>query len=336
MDPIKELPEDFVKDIQETGLCRLGAMNKSAIEKAADISAILSAKGIHPKSLFLDMIADRLTDKISKNSATIILSGPLGSGKSYAAIGMAYRLSLILAERLKHPATDFFTLKNSAILSDPEGINELLKNSRKHQIILIDDSGVAFGNRDFFTKKSKDFNRLMAIARPMRWLIIFTTPLRSQIDLQLRQFANWNGSVYFSAHQHGFSILKMYSVDVKEIGGNQTFTRKVILGGKKMDFLVFWGPPKELADEYDKLREATARRIIGEGGSLDHNFKKDKSKMKNVMKTTKERSHDMKKYLQQNPGSNLKETSVRFGLNYMTALRANKKLKQEKENGTTT
>jgi hypothetical protein len=200
--PIKELSQEYVDELQQSGICRLGAMNKSAVEKAADISAILSKKGVQPKSLFLEMIADRLTDTVSKNSATIILSGPLGSGKSYAAIGMAYRLSQILGERMKKPATDFFTLKNSAILSDPEGINALLQNSRKQQIILIDDSGVAFGNRDFFTKKSKDFNRLMAIARPMRWLIIFTCPLRSQIDLQLRQFANWNGSVFFSAHQH--------------------------------------------------------------------------------------------------------------------------------------
>jgi hypothetical protein len=253
----------------ESGIIRLGPQNKAALGRLASwISDEEKLDPCKPRSIFLEMIADRITNPVSKNDACLILSGPKGSGKSYSAVAMAYRLSVMLSGITGGKPEDYFTLKNSCILSDPESINEVLRNARENQIILCDDTGITFGNRNFMDRKNQDFNRILAICRTMRWFLIFTVPLRSQVDLQLRQLANFYGIVYKSFHAHKFNVLKIYITDNQEYGKHESFSRKLTFDEKKIDFFVCFAPPDNLVKEYDKIRAATAKRIVNAGGSL--------------------------------------------------------------------
>jgi uncharacterized membrane protein len=175
----------------------------------------------------------------------------------------------MIADKMGGKPEDYFTLKNSCILSDSESINAVLRDAGENQIILCDDTGITFGNRNFMDRKNQDFNRILAICRTMRWFLIFTVPLRSQVDLQLRQLANFYGIVYKSFHSARFNVLKIYSTDVKETRKYETYSRRLTFDEKKVDFYVCFAPPDALVKEYDKIRAATAKRIVNAGGSLD-------------------------------------------------------------------
>jgi hypothetical protein len=283
----------------ESGIIKLGPQNKAALGRLASyVSDTIRETPQEPKSVFIEMIVDRITSKVSKLDACMILSGPKGSGKSYSAVGLAYRTSVMLAAKNDGKPEDYFTLKNSCILSDPESINSVLREARENQIILCDDTGITFGNRSFMNEKNQNFNRILAICRTMRWFLIFTVPLRSQVDLQLRQLANYYGVVYKSFHAAKFNILKIYSTDVKETGKNETYSRRLSFDEKKMDFFVCFAPPDHLIKEYDKIRAATAKNIVNSGGSLTTDFVDKKAILINALKREKKPNYSLlaKKY----------------------------------------
>lgn len=273
-----------------SGLMCLGSANKRAVERLSNIAQAIQKDNLLYKSLFLERIADLMTG-ISKQSVELLISGPKGSGKSYSCLTIADKLSKILSDRTKgkHSPEDFFTLKNSCILSDPDSVNEVLQNSKNNQIILVDDAGATFSNRTFNDKRNQAFNRILSVCRTQRWCVLYTVPMKSQADLVIRQLSNFYGHVYKSNHNGGFNILKLFSVDVKEgISSSEMFSRKLLFDGKKCDFWIIYSPPKDLADQYDKIREKSAQKIINQGGSFTQISSTDKKvKLIKDLKKTK-------------------------------------------------
>jgi len=251
-------------EIYESGLIDLGPMNQSAIKKLANLAqTIINNNEEYPPSPFLKMVAELITGS-DKQDFSIIISGDKGMGKSYVAIYIAPRLADEVAKILGGTRDDYFSLNNCALLEDTDGVNKILKISKKHQIIIVDDAGVAVGSRDFATTHNKNFNKLLATCRTMRWCVILTVPMRSHLDKQVRELVSATARIYKSFHKGGFNILKMGKIKILQDYKDKAIYPRFIFNKKKVDFWVAFRPDLELAEEYDRRRDMASQRLIAE------------------------------------------------------------------------
>ena len=258
------LVRDNFPEIYQSGMVDLGPMNKSAIKKLANIAQrIIDNKEEYPPSPFVAMVGDLITEE-DKQDFSIIISGDKGSGKSYSALYLAPRIGEYVAKKLGGKTEDYFSLMNCALLEDTDGINKILKISRKHQIIIVDDAGVAVGSRDFSTTMNKNFNKLLSTCRTMRWCLILTVPMRSHLDKQIRELVSATATVYKSFHKGGFNILKMGRVKILQNFKDKAIYPRFIVNDKKIDFWVAFSPDPKLAKEYDIKRDMASQRLIDE------------------------------------------------------------------------
>ena len=251
-------------EIYESGLIDLGPMNQSAIKKLANLAqTIINNNEEYPPSPFLKMVAELITGS-DKQDFSIIISGDKGMGKSYVAIYIAPRLADEVAKILGGTRDDYFSLNNCALLEDTDGVNKILKISKKHQIIIVDDAGVAVGSRDFATTHNKNFNKLLATCRTMRWCVILTVPMRSHLDKQVRELVSATARIYKPFHKGGFNILKMGKIKILQDYKDKAIYPRFIFNEKKIDFWVAFSPDRELAEEYDRRRDMASQRLIAE------------------------------------------------------------------------
>ena len=147
------LPEDVVKiqaanvplEIYLNNYVDLGPNNKSAVIRFIHICKAIYENDLPlPPSPFVDFIADRTTGK-SKQDFTMIVDAKKGWGKSYSSAYIAARYAMELADRFKQDPKDYFSLENTALLEDTEGITRILDEADKQQAIIIDDAGTAIG-----------------------------------------------------------------------------------------------------------------------------------------------------------------------------------------------
>jgi hypothetical protein len=297
------LPEDAVK-IQAAGVpletylnnyVDLGPNNKSAIIRFSYICKAIYEHGLPlPPSPFVDFIADRTTGK-SKQDFTMIVDAKKGWGKSYSSAYIAGRYAMELADRFKQDPKDYFSLSNTALLEDTEGITKILDEADKQQAIIIDDAGTAIGSRDFAQTKNKNFNKILSTCRTKRWFVILNVPISSHLDLQVRELVDANAHIYKPYHEAGFNILKINSSEsTYRMGKKKVYEKRFSFFDRKFDFWCSYSPDildpfKGFIEKYDKQRDEAATRIISEITSQEKDRKnpvsnRDKKKKENVEK----------------------------------------------------
>jgi hypothetical protein len=250
--------------LYESGIVDLGPMNASALKRLAFMAnQIVVNKEPYPPSPFVKFVADLLTNE-DKQDFSIILSGEKGSGKSYSALYLAPRIADEVAKVLGGTRDDYFSLDNCALLEDSDGVNKILKNSKKYQILISDDAGVSISNRDFATTSNKNFNKLLSTCRTMRWCLILTVPMRSHLDKQVRELVSASATVYKSFHKGGFNIIKMGKVKILQSFKDKAIYPRFSFNERKIDFWVAFSPDPELAKAYDIKRDMASQRLIAE------------------------------------------------------------------------
>ncbi len=314
--PIIQNP--FILPTSASGVIALGPSNKSAIKRLANhAQAFLKSGEPLPPSPFCELIADKISGA-SKQDSSLLLSGKRGSGKSLSALFIAVRVSEALARIMGGTPSDYFALENCAVLDDEAAIGELLKKSASHQIIIIDDSSVALNSRAFATTANRQFNKIFTVCRTRRWFLIFTTPIRSHIDLSIRQMVDFTGTVFKSFHVGSFNILKIHAVDVSEHSKNKEYVRRLNFDKQKIDFWVAFHPGKELSDAYDIRRDAAALRIIAEDPGVK--LKKSVGGMtrseQNLIEQVKRFGPAIRKVVTDNPHTKITTIADKLGQNY--------------------
>jgi hypothetical protein len=252
--------------VLDNGIIDLGCNNRSAIIRLANwAQSLINTKQPPPKSPFCQWAAKRVTDS-DKQDLTIFISSRKGKGKSYTALGLATHLADEIALILGGKSTDYFTIENCALLMDSGKITKLLSTKGNNQVLLIDDAGVGANNREFLSRGNINFNKIMMTCRTKRWIVIFTSVLKSHVDLNIREMSDVLITIYKSFHNAGFNICKAKSSDVIELPNNKnvTISKRLSMHDKKIDFWVSFGPSKEMAEEYDKQRDAAADLILKE------------------------------------------------------------------------
>lgn len=255
--------------IYTQGHVDLGPANNSALKRLASIATKIYLNNLPiPPSPLIEYITERTGGK-SKLDFAQTLWGKKGSGKSYSSLSMGCRYALVMAEKYGQNPRDYFTLDNCVLLEDTDRVMQLMDEAEKHQAILVDDASTAASNRDALTKNNKNLNKIQTVSRTKRWFSTFNMPVRSHVDLQIRELSDATCRVYGSYHEGGFNILKVHSTDVVEFKGkNEPRSRRYSFNGRKFDFWVAFTPDifhKDFAgivEKYDKQRDEAAIRLI--------------------------------------------------------------------------
>jgi hypothetical protein len=316
------------------GLIDLGPANPSAIRRLAHYASELIKSGEPiPDSAFIEWAADRITGH-DRQDLVIFIQGRRGSGKSYSCLWIGKRLGIAIAKRKGGEWNDYFNLANIATLEDTDRIMQLLSETGKYQVVLIDDAGIAVSNRSWNSVENRNFNALLQICRTRRWVLLLTAPLKKQTDNQTRDLCDLNGTVYKSFHGEGFNILKITSSEISPTG--KEYNHRMNFGKKKVDFWVTFKPDEDLTREYDRQRDSAAieinKRIVKTG-----TFKVDRSKQthlktlaeRNVDEVIKRDGQKIKQYIIDNPGISMNKVAAHFCMNYQKAARVIETLRKE-------
>jgi hypothetical protein len=252
--------------VKPNNVIDLGNLNHSAIVRLANWAQLVKdGKEPMPRSPFCQWAAKRVTDE-DKQDLTIFISARKGMGKSYTALGLADRISEEIALVKGGSPRDYFTIDNCALLMDSSKITKLLSTKGNHQVLIIDDAGVGANNREFLSKGNINFNKIMMTCRTKRWVVIFTSVLKSHVDLNIREMSDVLINIYKSFHVGGFNICKAKSSTVVELVNNKnvTMSRHLTMNGDKVSMWVAFGPSPEMAEEYDRQRNIAADNVLKE------------------------------------------------------------------------
>lgn len=252
------------------GLINLGYSNPSAVARIANWAQMIINTGAPvPRSPFCVWAADRVTDKIDKQNLKILISGKTGSGKSYTALYLATRLAEEMARSMGDSPSDHFNLdKNCALLTDVDKVAKILATMGKYQVVLIDDAGVTANAKDFMKTASINLHKIVMTMRTKRGIVIFTSPLKKNIDLGIREIADITVHIYKPFHKGGFNLCKATSYDVSEYRKNVIYQRRLSFEGCKISFWVAFAPSEDLMVRYDALRDAAAQQLMEEAAGM--------------------------------------------------------------------
>lgn len=254
----------------QTGVLKLGANNRSAIDRLANIGSIIFRENLPlPPSLFIEFVCSK-TSGVSKQDYRMTLDGEPGMGKSYGSTYLGGRYGIEMADINGQDPKDYFSLDNCALLQDTEGVTRLMDECDKYQAVIIDDAGIAAGNRDFLTQSNKNMSAILQVCRTKRWFLIYNMPNRRHVDLQIRELVYAKGYIYKSFHSAGFNVVKINreQIDIANVN-SKVMRRRLTLGGQKISFHLQYSPEildpyKGLIAKYDMLRDAATDALIHE------------------------------------------------------------------------
>ena len=254
--------EDIKYNIPPSAIVRVGPRNPSSVKRFARIvRQMIRDKIPIPRSRFAHYISKRVTGE-DKQDFSMIITGKKGTGKSYASIRICQTVAKEHVKNLGGSPEDYFTLNNCCLLEDTEGINRMVKSSKKYQIIIIDDAGVAIGARDFATTSNKNFNKILSTCRTKRWVVLLNTPAKTHIDKQVRELVDCWAHVFLPQHKWGFNILKIHSITINELKSNYPYQKRYEFDKQKVDMWAVLTPDKKTVEAYDIGREDAAQKLI--------------------------------------------------------------------------
>ena len=204
-------------------------------------------------SWFVDMVIKRLTEH---RPANMVFLGETGSGKSAAAIRLAYNIDPFFSlDRIVFSVADFMKLINSGLA--------------RGSAIIFDDAGVGISNRDWQQEQSKIFGKVSQTVRHRDYLIIFTLPDRSFLEKQSRNLIQFEFSA--TAERGLFKVLKIIPSRIR----NMTESWGIIM--KKMyyrndglpivvvhKYIRFAMPPTRIFEPYEEMKALWLSKFYNE------------------------------------------------------------------------
>jgi hypothetical protein len=222
-------------------------------------------------------IAKRITSKFNQH-LTIIMVGGTGTGKSWAAMDLAYKTAKEVARiKLGRNATSaswqkYFNLDHMAIIT-LDRVTTLLQHITPNGIYILDDIGVGYSNRDFMQDKNKKMNQIIQTFRTDNTCVIYTVPSKGLIDKVPRELVEW----YFEFDRseqtftEGLNACKFLDITTLKREGRQLFMYDLIIGASGADQFVRHiaeKPPDLLTVPYEKLRLEIALELRKENAEL--------------------------------------------------------------------
>lgn len=169
---------------------------------------IKKAKVSDPNFNICKEIAQKITSKYNQHETAIVV-GDKGSGKSWAGLRIAYDVSVEVAKIKGGKPSDYFGFENVAIITKDEVIRVLKTRMGQYFVVIFDDIGVGWSNRDFATKFNKVMNGIYQTFRTRNVFLIMTVPDDTYIDKLPRLMLHYFIEVVDSYFDKGFVEVKV-------------------------------------------------------------------------------------------------------------------------------
>lgn len=232
----------------------------------------------------------------NKQHIIALFEGPTGYGKSYAAIGVAWSVSVYLASVRGGEPEDYFTIDNVAIIT-PEEVLRVAKMMKLHGIYILDDIGVGLSARKWNQRSNEVINNILMTFRTLNNLLMMTVPNKSMVDKNARRLTHNKIVMTSELFKHGLSFGKVskvkYQYNKDTDKALYPFYEK---DGKYYSLIEFKMPPEHLVKEYDIRRKAIEEQNRQETlEDLEENQKQLSVKEVTEKVTKKERILELKR-----------------------------------------
>jgi len=181
-----------------------------------------------------------------------MMIGKTGMGKSNAALDVAYKTSVYMANKLGGKPEDYFTMDNVAIIS-MDSIIGVMKNMKYRNIYILDDIGTGWNARDFAKKSNKIMNNIVQTFRKYETLLILTIPDSFLIDSVPRNLLHYQIEMYKAEFDKGFTIGKISKV-VRMHRMNKNYYPFPVINGVKYVNCKFERAPDHIINDYESKR----------------------------------------------------------------------------------
>jgi hypothetical protein len=267
-------------ELYTKGIINLGPNNRQALKNMVAVGTVIHDNKLPMfPSRFLEMVVDKTLGE-SKQDYRITLDGEPGMGKSYTSTYFGARYAMEAAERSGKTPEEFFSLDTCALLQDTDGVTKLMDEAPKYSCVVIDDAGIAAGNRDFLTQSNKNMSAILQTCRTKRWFLIYNMPNRRHVDLQIRELVYSKAHIHLSCHDKGFNVVKLNRerINVADSKGGDTWKHRLSFDNKKVNYFLAFStdylePYVGLIEKYDELRDKATEDLIHERASQESDRK---------------------------------------------------------------
>ena len=226
------------------------------------------------RSQIANEIARTITSKYNQH-ITLLIVGQPGSGKSWAAIDLAYQTAYAVSRIIDGKNTPhetwwkYFSLDHMAIVT-LDRVTTLLKHIRQYGIYILDDIGVGYSARDFQKSKNKKMNEIIQTFRTDNTCVIYTVPDRFLIDKVPRslvdRYMEFEKSEQLFSTDGEFESVNAYKYfNITSMKRDQkqffAYMKDFDSGTNQYVRHIATKPPKRLILEYDKIRGDVAREL---------------------------------------------------------------------------
>lgn len=231
-------------------------------------------------------IAETITSKYNQN-VTMITVGSMGSGKSFANLKIAYEASKKVADIIGGRPEDYFSLDHVAIINLNDVLN-ILENTEKYGIYIIDDIGVGWNARKFATELNILLNDIFQTFRTENTAIMITVPDTLLIDRVPKSLVQFYMEMELSIFEKGITIGKFFET-VRKHRRDKLFYTYPVQDGTQYVRYVFEAPPEHLIIPYEEKRRSMAVEMKKE--------KIQKYREKHERETTKQQVESKRGYV---------------------------------------
>lgn len=216
-------------------------------------------------NFFAKEIARKLCSA-NKQNAIIMISGQMGSGKSYTALELARLISIYIAQKLKTVPEDHFSMNNIGIMVMDE-IAQIYEHMDSHYrcVYIIDDAGATFNSRRFTSDANIAQNDRIQTMRPHSNCVIFTVPMKSLMDKVVRNLSGYMIFMKDPMFEVNMTCCDIRRIQIDLTSDKEKVYRKYLQNhrGDKFKLHLFRKPPDEWCEQYD-IRRAKAEKKLAD------------------------------------------------------------------------
>lgn len=238
----------------------------------------MTNKPEHKEKVWTKYVHGRIAKNKNFNCA---LTGPTGSGKSYAALSWAEELDpAFTADRIVFTPSEFMHLLGEGKL-------------KPGSVVLFDEIGVAMNSKQHMTAVNRALSFCFQTYRHRNLIVFMTTPHLAFLDSTVRRLLHTHGVTAGIDYRKQKSRLKLFSVEVDQYRGKLYRKYLRVKKGNRLlpiTRVLFGLPSEKLVRDYEAKKTAftTAlnKRLLG---MIERAEEKELGKEKTVVLTDQQR-----------------------------------------------
>jgi len=216
--------------------------------------------GLAPYVEDLSLYFAKIITSKHNQHALIMFVGAAGKGKSWAAVALARGVAQRVSEILGSSPEDYFNFKDTFATISKDEVKRVMNKPKKHAILLLDDvAAQAMNARKYREDDNIDLNAELTTFRPNHNLVIMTTQAGFLLDKVPRSLSHFIVEMDEAHFDDGFTIAKVKRVNYNHSNGKLMFPY-LHSGLMKYKRHIFYSPPAELMEEYERMRNFQLQR----------------------------------------------------------------------------